>query len=208
MLDDASRENEGDLIISAAHMTAAQSAFLIRHSSGYLCAPLSAARAQHLDLPPMLPLSANSDPNRTNYTLTVDAADNVTTGISALDRSTTCRLLANENATKESFRRPGHVVPLVARAGGVRERRGHTEATWEFARLAGVQPEVGVIGELVKDGEREADGSPGYADAGMMRAKDCVEFGRKWGIRCCTIEDLVQYVEKREGKLDGEPVKA
>lgn len=100
------------------------------------------------------------------------------------------------------------MVPLIAKAGGVRERRGHTEATWEFARLAGVQPAVGVIGEMVVDG-REAETShpgalgrkPEYVGAGMMRAKECVQFGNDWGIRCCTIEALVRYVEEKEGKL-------
>lgn len=209
---------------------------MIRHTSGYLCTPVSPTRATLLDLPPMLPLSANSDPNRTNYTITVDAASDVTTGISARDRSVTCGVLGEEGSKKEDLRRPGHVVPLVARGGGVRERRGHTEAGWEFGRLAGVRPSVAVIGELVVDGvggaspvsgadsvvprgsaigsEGEVQGGvqgdggegrrkkPEYEGAGMMRARECVEFGREWGIRCCTIEDLVRYVEEREGKLE------
>lgn len=151
----------------------------------------------------MLPLTSNSDPNRTNYTITVDAdVESVTTGISAADRATTARLLAEPSSTKDTFRRPGHVVPLIARAGGVRERRGHTEAAWEFARLAGLASEaqVGVIGELVTDGVAKR-GVPAFEGAGMMRARECVAFGREWGIRCCTIEDLVRFVEAREGKL-------
>ena len=97
------------------------------------------------------------------------------------------------------------MVPLVARGGGVRERRGHTEAGWEFARLAGVRPEVAVIGEMVVDGVEEVEGAgrPEYVRAGMMRAGECLEFGRRWGIRCCTIEDLVRFVEEREGVWDG-----
>jgi len=158
----------------------------------------------------MLPLTSNSDPNRTNYTITVDAGTElgVTTGISAKDRAATCNALAEDGSSAETFRRPGHVVPLIAKPGGVRERRGHTEATWEFARLARIEPAVGVIGEMVIDGQESEEGHPGalgrkpeYVGAGMMRAKECVEFGRLWGIRCCTIEALEAYVTKREGKL-------
>jgi len=221
VLDDTTRENEGDLIISAAHLTASTCAFLVRHTSGYLCAPLSAARAARLELPFMVAASANTDPNRTAYCVTVDAVGRgVTTGIGAADRAATANALAAADAVAADFRRPGHVVPLVARAGGVRERRGHTEAGWEFARLAGIQPEVAVIGEMVEDGEvevvgggdgagaggRHAEGAkgrgrPGYRDAGMMRAEGCLAFGRNWGIKCCTIEDLVLHVEATEGKL-------
>lgn len=207
VLDDPSRENEGDLIISAAALTPATCAFLIRHTSGYLCAPLAPARARHLDLPAMVAPGANSDPNRTAYAVTVDAcAPHVTTGIGAADRAATCNVLADPRATAHDLRRPGHVVPLIARPGGVRERRGHTEAGWELARLAGIEPAVAVIGELVVDGvEEEAkasvEGRPGYVGAGMMRAEECVAFGRRWGIRCCTIEALVAYVEQTEGRL-------
>lgn len=125
----------------------------------------------------------------------------MTTGISAYDRSVTCGLLADNQAQALDLIRPGHVVPLIAKAGGVRERRGHTEAGWELARLAGITPEVGVLAELVVDGDAD-ESQTGYVGAGMMRAPDCVEFGRKWGIRCCTIEDLVEYVEEKEGPLN------
>lgn len=170
----------------------------------------------------MVASSHNTDPNRTAYCITVDActtASGVTTGISAADRAATCNALAAEGTRAVDFRRPGHVVPLVARAGGVRERRGHTEAGWEFARLAGLEPAVAVIAEMVEDGEVEVvggqvqgalehgeggmgKGRPGYRGAGMLRAEGCLAFGRQWGIRCCTIEDLVQYVEEKEGKLE------
>jgi len=169
----------------------------------------------------MVAADHNTDPNRTAYCITVDActaASGVTTGISAADRAATCNLLGAEGTKAADFRRPGHVIPLVARAGGVRERRGHTEAGWELARLAGLKPEVAVIGEMIEDGEVEVvgqeeesagqhtegargKGRPGYRNAGMMRAEGCLQFGRKWGIKCCTIEDLVQYVEEKEGKL-------
>lgn len=167
---------------------------------------MSLTRASALDLPPMVPLTSNADPNRTAYTITVDAVGRgVTTGISATDRSATCQVLADPDAKMTDIRRPGHVVPLTAKAGGVRERRGHTEAGWELARLAGIRPEVAVIGEIVEPvKETSTDGSrrPEYSDAvGMLRAEGCIEFGKKWGIRCCTIEDLVAYVESKEGKL-------
>lgn len=211
VLDDPSRENEGDLIISARHLTPATCAFLIRHTSGYLCAPLSPARAALLQLEPMVAADANTDPNRTAYAVTVDAtplagtpgAADVTTGISAHDRAVTCNVLADPGAAAGDLRRPGHVVPLLARPGGVRERRGHTEAGWELARLAGIEPAVAVIGELVVDGVAEAGkgGRPGYGGAGMMRAGECLRFGKEWGIKCCTIEALVRYVEEKEGVL-------
>lgn len=207
VLDSPHRENEGDLIIAAQHLTPQAAAFMIAHSSGYLCVPLSPSRAKTLHLPPMIAPDANADPNRTAYTITVDAAAGVTTGISATDRSRTAAVLADPSATPGDLRRPGHVVPLIARHGGVRERRGHTEAGWELARLAGFEPPVAVIGEVsdalgevvLQDGG--VAGRPGYVATGMMRAAECVEFGRKFGIRVCTIEDLVEYVEGIEGPL-------
>ncbi|KAI9714344.1 MAG: 3,4-dihydroxy 2-butanone 4-phosphate synthase [Bogoriella megaspora] len=198
VLDSLSRENEGDLIIAASALTPRKAAFMIRYTSGYICAPLPASRCDALNLPQMV--VHNTDPNRTAYTVTVDAIHpDVTTGISAHDRAMTCRTLADPNAGPEHFRRPGHVVPLRARDGGVRARRGHTEAAVELCRLAGLD-EAGVICEMVKDG-MEAIGKPEIVGAGMMRRDDCLEFGRKWGLRVCTIEDLVEYVEEKEGKL-------
>ncbi|KAF1813570.1 3,4-dihydroxy-2-butanone 4-phosphate synthase [Eremomyces bilateralis CBS 781.70] len=202
VLDSASRENEGDLIIAASDLTPAKCAFMIRHTSGYLCAPLTPARCLALDLPAMIPLANSTDPHRTAYTITVDAADGTTTGISAADRARTSNLLADPNAVPTSFRRPGHVVPLCAREGLIRERQGHTEAAVEFCRLAGKHM-AAVIGEMVTDGEADKDGRPEYVGVDMMRRDGCLEFGRKWGIRVCTIEDLVEYVEAKEGKIVG-----
>lgn len=173
-------------------------AFLIRHSSGYVCAPLVPALTDALALPQMV--AANQDSLTTAYTITVDAADAaVTTGISAHDRAFTCRALADPAATPASFRRPGHVLPLRARPGGVRQRRGHTEAATEFCRLAGKRP-AAVICELVDDGE-PVQGQALHRAPGMMRAEGCVAFARRFGLRVCTIEDLVEYVEKVDGKL-------
>ncbi|KAF2874553.1 DHBP synthase RibB-like alpha/beta domain-containing protein [Massariosphaeria phaeospora] len=198
VLDSPSRENEGDLIIAASALTPAKAAFMIRYSSGYMCAPLSVSRAATLHLPQMV--ADNADPNRTAYAVSVDATDPaVTTGISAADRSLTCRMLADPAAKASHFRRPGHVLPLQAREGGVRVRRGHTEAAVDLCRLAGKQS-VGVICELVTDGE-EVPGKAERHGGGMMRRDDCMAFGRQWGIRVCTIEDLVAYIEKNEGKL-------
>jgi 3,4-dihydroxy 2-butanone 4-phosphate synthase len=171
---------------------------MIRYSSGYLCAPLPVSRAAALHLPQMV--SDNADPNQTAYAVSVDAADeSVTTGISAQDRSLTCRLLADPNSTATSFRRPGHVLPLQARDGGVRVRRGHTEAAVDLCRLAGKQP-VGVICELITDGE-VVQGRPEFEGGGMMRRDECLAFGKEWGIKVCTIEDLVAYIEQNEDKL-------
>ena len=143
----------------------------------------------------------NTDPNRTAYTISVDASHpSVTTGISAHDRALTCRTLAAPSSKPLSFRRPGHIVPLQARDGGIRERKGHTEAAVEFCVLAGKQP-VGVIGELVEDG-KEIAGKAEMNDGGMMRRDGCLAFGKRWGLKVCTIEDLMNYVEVRNRNED------
>ncbi|THX36066.1 3,4-dihydroxy-2-butanone 4-phosphate synthase [Aureobasidium pullulans] len=200
VLDSPHRENEGDLIIAASALTPAKASFMIHHTSGYLCAALPNALADKLDLPPMVAASENSDPNRTAYTITIDAAENVTTGISATDRSTTCKLLAGKDVKAGDFRRPGHVVPLRAVAGGVRQRQGHTEAAVEFARLSGDVNNVGVIAEIVEE-STEVEGKAERGGLHMMRAKECIEFGRRYGIKVVTIEHLKKYVEDTEGKL-------
>jgi 3,4-dihydroxy 2-butanone 4-phosphate synthase len=198
VLDSPSRENEGDLIIAASALTPAKASFMIRYSSGYICAPLPVSRAAALHLPQMV--ADNADPNRTAYAVSIDSADpSITTGISAQDRSLTCRMLADPNAKASHFRRPGHILPLQARDGGVRERRGHTEAAVDLCRLAGKQP-VGVICELITDGE-EVAGKPELVGGGMMRRDDCLAFGKKWGIKVCTIDDMVRYIEENDGVL-------
>ncbi|KAF2642536.1 3,4-dihydroxy-2-butanone 4-phosphate synthase-like protein [Massarina eburnea CBS 473.64] len=198
VLDSPSRENEGDLIIAASSLTPAKASFMIRYSSGYICAPLPVSRAATLRLPQMV--ADNADPNQTAYAVSIDAAhESVSTGISAHDRSLTCRMLADPKARAENFRRPGHVLPLQAREGGVRVRRGHTEAAVDLCRLAG-KGDVGVICELITDGV-EVPGKAELEGGGMMRRDECLAFGKKWGIRVCTIEDLVTYIEDNEGKL-------
>lgn len=143
-------------------------------------------------------VTANADPKGTAYTITIDSSDSsVTTGISAQDRSLTCRRLASPNVCADDLRRPGHIIPLQARPGGVRERQGHTEAAVEFCQLAGKSP-VAVIAELVKDG-KWVEGVPEIKeDNGMLRRDGCLRFGKRWGIKVCTIEDLVDYLEVAE----------
>lgn len=196
VLDNESRENEGDLIIAAQDMTTEKMAFMVRHSSGLICTPLTGALADKLELPQMV--RENEDPNRTAYTISVDAdAEEVSTGISAHDRALTCRVLAGAKTRKEELRRPGHVFPLRAREGGVLVRTGHTEAAVDFCRLAG-KSEVGVICEMVEDGT-EVEGRAVRVGGGMMRRDACLAFGKRWGLRVCTIEDLVEYRRRVEG---------
>lgn len=143
---------------------------------------------------------SNEDPNRTAYTISVDATAEagVTTGISASDRSLTCRTLAGKQVQKDDLRRPGHVFPLRAREGGVLVRPGHTEAAVDFCRLAGKR-EVGVICEMVDDGREVEGGGAERVGAGMMRRDACLEFGKRWGLRVVTIEDLVEWRRREEG---------
>jgi 3,4-dihydroxy 2-butanone 4-phosphate synthase len=192
-MDSTQRENEGDLIIAAQDFTAEKAAFMIRYSSGYLCAPITSALAARLELPQMV--THNLDPNRTAYTITIDAADGVTTGISAQDRSWTCRRLADPAVHKDWFRRPGHIVPLQARDGGVRTRAGHTEAAVDFCRLAGKEP-VAVIAEMVEDGDTVQGKAEMSGAFGMMRRDGCLAFARRHGLKAVTIEDLIKHVEK------------
>lgn len=199
VLDSTDRENEGDLIIAAEDVTAEKMAFMIRHTSGLVCTPIPSHLTTSLDLPQMV--TENKDPKRTAYTVSVDSADpSITTGISAHDRALTCRTLASKLSNPSSFRRPGHTFPLRARDGGVRERPGHTEAAVELCRLAGKRP-VGAICELVEDGE-EVEGVAVRKEGGMMRRDGCLRFGKRWGLKVCTIEDLVDYVNKDETAVD------
>jgi 3,4-dihydroxy 2-butanone 4-phosphate synthase/GTP cyclohydrolase II len=176
--DSEDRENEGDVILAAQTLTDEWLAWTIRHTSGYLCAPVTAETADRLGLPLMV--ADNRDPLRTAYTVTIDAAEGVTTGISAADRARTIRLLADPLSTAESFVRPGHVIPLRAKAGGVLERPGHTEAAVDLCRLAGLAP-AGAIGELVND------------DGTMMRLPEVLATGAVHDVPVITIEMLVAW---------------
>lgn len=199
VLDSISRENEGDLIIAAEDMTTEKMGFMIRCTSGLICCPISSTIATRLSLPQMV--LDNSEIDDTAYTVSIDAVHgDMTTGISAHDRAFTCRTLASPLSTTTSFRRPGHVFPLKARDRGVMERRGHTEATIELCKLAGKQP-AGAISELITDGEKVRD-KPERKEAGMMTRDGCLRFGKDWGIKVCTIEDLVEYLETQKS-VDG-----
>ncbi|MCL2802358.1 MAG: GTP cyclohydrolase II [Micrococcales bacterium] len=176
--DASDRENEADAIIAAQDVSEDWIAWIIRHSSGYLCAPMTAGRADALALPLMVPNS--QDPRRTAYTVTVDAANGVTTGISAGDRATTLRVLADPKAGPGELIRPGHVLPLRAVPGGVLHRGGHTEAAVDLCRLASVPP-VAAIAELVRD------------DGAMMRLPEAARLAAQEGLIVITIADLVAW---------------
>lgn len=176
--DSPDRENEADVIFAAQHATAQWVAWTIRHSSGYLCAPMPAARADALDLPLMVPRS--QDARRTAYTVTVDAAAGVTTGISAEDRARTLRVLADPASGRGDLIRPGHVLPLRAVPGGVLHRGGHTEAAVDLCRLAGLDPVAG-IAELIND------------DGTMARLPEASALAREAGLVLLTIEEIVEW---------------
>jgi 3,4-dihydroxy 2-butanone 4-phosphate synthase/GTP cyclohydrolase II len=181
--DDESRENEGDLIIAAEKITPEHMAFLVRHSSGLVCAALQGDRLDGLGLEPMV--ARNSDPNGTAFTVSVDLNKGVSTGISAADRSATIRSLANPKCVAGDFNRPGHVFPLRAKKHGVLERPGHTEAAVDLARLAGLYP-AGALCEIVND------------DGSMMRGEALREFAKMHKFPFITIADLIAYRQRSE----------
>ncbi|ATC21885.1 3,4-dihydroxy-2-butanone-4-phosphate synthase [Pasteurella multocida] len=181
VLDDEDRENEGDLIFPAETITVEQMTMLIRYGSGIVCLCLSDGICQQLDLPPMV--TENTSVNKTAFTVTIEAAKGVSTGVSATDRVTTIRAAVADNAKPSDLSRPGHIFPLRAMTGGVLKRRGHTEASVDLARLAGYKA-AGVICEITND------------DGSMARAPEIVTFAQKFGFPVVTIEDLVAYRQK------------
>ena len=183
VVDDADRENEGDLIMAASRATPETMAFMIRHTSGIICVPMTGERAEKLNLPPMV--ANNLDPMRTAFTVSVDYKVGMTTGISAEERCNTARALANDNAVGTDFLRPGHIFPLIARGGGVLTRSGHTEAATDLARLAGLD-EVGVLAEVVND------------DGTVKRLTELIPFAREHGLKIVSIEDMIAWRVRRE----------
>ncbi len=181
--DDDDRENEGDLFVAASLCTPEKMAFIIRHTSGIVCAPLSVDEAKRLHLDPMVAL--NDAPLGTAFTVSVDVRHGLTTGISAEERTNTVRALANPNSGAADFVRPGHVFPLVAREGGVLMRSGHTEACIDLCRLAGLPP-VGVLSELMND------------DGTVMRGAAVERFAETHGLKRITIADIIAYRQVRE----------
>ena len=183
VVDDETRENEGDIIFAASKATPELMAFTIRYSSGVICVPMPAAMLDRLEIPLMTP--HNRDKMRTAYTISVDARDGVSTGISAADRAHTVRVLADSATEPWEITRPGHVFPLRYRDGGVLVRRGHTEAAVDLATLAGLTP-AGVLVEVVND------------DGTMKRAPELREFADEHGLAMISIDDLVRYRRRHE----------
>src|ERR1700752_1816705 len=181
--DDDDRENEGDLFVAASLCTPEKMAFIIRNTSGIVCAPLSAGEARRLHLDPMV--AANDAPLGTAFTITVDVRHGLTTGISAEERTNTVRVLANGNSGATDFVRPGHVFPLVAKDGGVLMRSGHADACLDLCRLAGPPP-VGVLAELMND------------DGTVMRGPGVSAFAERHKLTQISIADLIAYRQARE----------
>jgi 3,4-dihydroxy 2-butanone 4-phosphate synthase / GTP cyclohydrolase II len=185
VVDDADRENEGDLIMAAEAATAAKIAFFVRHTSGVIVMPMLGDRLDELGLPLMVPADGNTERHRTAFTVSVDAAKGTTTGISAADRATTIRALIDPATRPADLARPGHIFPLRYREGGVLKRAGHTEAGVDLCRLAGCYP-AAVLCEIVNE------------DGSMARLPDLGRFAERHGLKLCTIADLIRYRRQRE----------
>ncbi len=186
VVDNENRENEGDLIFAASKATPQLMALMVRYSSGYVCAPVTGELLDRLGIPLMTP--HNRERMRTAYTISIDARDGITTGISAADRARTVRTLADSATESFELVQPGHVLPLRALPGGVLQRPGHTEAAVDLTRLAGLTP-AGVIGEIVND------------DGTMMRGPDLRTFADEHGIPMISIDDLITYRRLHEQQM-------
>src|SRR5690242_8274450 len=189
--DDADRENEGDLVMAAEKASAASVNFMATHGRGLICVPISNARAEQLGLKRMV--AENREMYSTDFTVSVDAADGVTTGISAHDRARTIQIIANPSSSPEDLVQPGHVFPLRAKDGGVLRRAGHTEATVDLACMAGLQP-AGVLCEILHD------------DGTMARLPELMEFRKKHALRICTIQSLIAHRRIREKLIELEEI--
>jgi len=183
VVDDADRENEGDLIMAAERVTPEAIAFIVRHTSGVICMPVIGRRLDELEIPLMV--AANTDSRRTAFTISVDARAGVTTGISAADRARTIQAIIHPGTEPADLSRPGHIFPLRYREGGVLKRAGHTEAAVDLARLAGLYP-AGVLCETVNE------------DGTMARLPDLTLFARAHGLKLISIADLIQYRRQHE----------
>lgn len=181
--DDDDRENEGDLIVAASKITSEQMAFMVRHTSGIICVPMTVQTARRLRLDPMV--AENDAPLATAFTISVDYRQGLTTGISAEERCSTVRALANPNVGAEDLVRPGHIFPLIAKEGGVLMRSGHTEAAVDLCRLAGVE-EVGVISELIND------------DGTVKRGAQVADFAAEHNLKMVSVSDLIAWRQRTE----------
>src|SRR2546430_1559979 len=183
VVDDADRENEGDLIVAAEHATPETVNFMAKHGRGLICVPTTAERLQQLGVERMV--SNNRETFKTDFQVSVDAARGITTGISAADRASTIQVMADPTAVLDDLVQPGHVFPLRAKPGGVLQRAGHTEAAVDLVKLAGCRS-IGVICEIMSD------------DGSMARLAELVDFAKKHGLKICTIEALIKYRRTRE----------
>ncbi len=181
--DDEDRENEGDLVIAASKVTPEAINMMVTHARGLICVPMIQEHLERLGINQMVP--QNRESMKTAFTVSVDAARGITTGISAYERAETVRVLANPNSQPSDLVQPGHIFPLCAKPGGVLERAGHTEATVDLAKLAGLQP-CAVICEILKD------------DGSMARLPDLIEYKKRFGLKLVSIADLIEYRNKRE----------
>jgi 3,4-dihydroxy 2-butanone 4-phosphate synthase/GTP cyclohydrolase II len=187
IMDDEDRENEGDLIMAAERTTPEAVAFMIRHTSGIICVPMEEEGLVRLDLPQMV--QANSESHRTAFTVSVDLKAGTTTGVSSADRAATIRALADANATATDFARPGHIFPLRSRKGGVLVRAGHTEASVDLCRLAGLKP-AGVLCEIMND------------DGTMARRPELEAFAKRHNLKIGTIADLIRHRLRNERSIE------
>src|SRR3954463_2215537 len=183
LVDDEDRENEGDLVFAAEFVSAEKINFLAKHGRGLICMPITEERAQRLGLRPMV--EQNRSRHGTNFTVSIEAAEGISTGISAHDRALTIKVAAAENAKAADIVQPGHVFPLIAHPGGVLVRAGHTEACCDLARLAGLSP-AAVLCEIMRD------------DGTMARMPDLLEFAAEHRLKIGTIADLIEYRSRTE----------
>jgi 3,4-dihydroxy 2-butanone 4-phosphate synthase/GTP cyclohydrolase II len=187
LVDEEDRENEGDLVFAADFVTPEKINFMARHGRGLICMPVTEAHAQRLNLPPMV--AVNRSVHGTAFTVSIEAASGVTTGISAADRALTIKAAAAANASAEDVVQPGHIFPLIAQPGGVLARAGHTEACCDLAQLAGLYP-AAVLCEIMKD------------DGTMARLPDLIEFGKVHGLKIGTIADLIHFRSRTESLVE------
>lgn len=187
LVDEEDRENEGDLVFAADFVTPEKINFMAKHGRGLICMPITAAHAQRLKLPPMV--ANNRSVHGTAFTVSIEAASGVTTGISAADRALTVKVAAAAQARAEDVVQPGHIFPLIAEPGGVLVRAGHTEACCDLAQLAGLYP-AAVLCEIMKD------------DGTMARLPDLIEFGKTHGLKIGTIADLIHFRSQTESLVE------
>ncbi len=187
VVDDEDRENEGDLIFSAEHVSAEKINFLAKEARGLICLALAPEVIERLELPLMVPESKNGSPNKTAFTVSIEASTGISTGISAADRARTIQVASHKNSKPEDIRSPGHIFPLRARLGGVQERAGHTEASVDLMKLAGLQP-AAVICEVMN------------SDGTMARLPDLEIFAEQHKLKIGQIRDLINHLKSQAKK--------